>query len=221
MSKINLLPDSCMAAEAAGQRHRRYVVWGVLALAVAAVWWQAATLQGRRLSQLVELESRRLHEEQAQAQVLASMEKRHRQSEAALALESELSEPIQTTAMVAALSRVLPPAIALTRLSVEMTPIRAAAEPAVPKSGPRRSALAKPAEEKPIRIELEGIAMTEGDVARCVSALTGHRLFTNVKLAKSRQVLDDGPPRFGFLITVDVPVNRKYIVGKEATAHAS
>lgn len=223
MTRINLLPASYTTADAARVRHQRYVLWGVVLLAAAACWWQAATLQARRLSHLADQEEHRLQAARAQAAVLSGMDKRRREGQAVLAMQDDLQEPIHTTAIIAALSHALPPTVALTRLSVEMTPPRVPAVAAqAPASGAagRPQTTAKPPERQPIRIELDGMAKTEHELARCVSALSSHRLFTNVKLAKSRQEIDGHADRFGFTITADIPVNRTYIVKKEATANA-
>lgn len=223
MTRINLLPASYQAAQAARHRQRRYAAWGVLLLAAGIAWWQAATLQARQVAHLADQEEHRLQAERSQTLVLTDMDNRRRAGQAMLTLKADLEAPIHTTAIVAALSRALPAGVALTRLSVEMTPVReAAAAPSASSGVPRRTTTAlKEPERKPIRLEVEGLAKTEQDMTRCISALSEHRLFSNVKLAKSRQVPDGGTPRFGFTITADIPVNRTYIMKKEASAHAT
>lgn len=221
MNKINLLPDNYCAAQATTRRQRRYILWGVVLLAVGVAWWQAATHQAQRVLALADEFAGQVEVERDQSRALKQQEARQRALEAVLALRDDLEAPIQTTTVVAALSKALPRNVALTRLSVEMTPTPASAGSVAPLSGARRASPARPAAEKnPMRIELEGIAGNEADVARCVSALAEHQLFANVKLVKSREMPDGGLARFGFLITVDVPLNRRYM-GKETTANAT
>jgi hypothetical protein len=127
-----------------------------------------------------------------------------------------LSEPVSTPAVLALLSRLVPETVALTQIAVEMSSLP---EPGTIGEKPPATPV-KPAERRPIRIGLTGVARTDADVARCVTRLSEHALFANVKLARSRQVLDGGPPRVSFNIMLEIPVNRKFIVDEKEVAHA-
>src|SRR5690606_10011220 len=82
--------------------------------------------------------------------------------------------------------------------------------PAAPIARARSGAPQEP-QPRLVKLEIDGAARSDADVARCVSVLAGHGLFTNVKLAKSRQAGTPDSPRVAFQITLEVPVDRRFV----------
>ena len=106
--------------------------------------------------------------------------------------------------MLALLTHLLPESVAVTRLSMDLPPAdlndRSKSQAAQPGTAPPA-----PPEHVPSRIEMEGVALSDVELAKVVGTLASHKAFANVKLVRSRQVTTEGQTRYAFQITLDVP----------------
>src|SRR5207248_11283557 len=130
---------------------------------------------------------------------------------AAKALGEQVEGPLHPTIILALVCKLLPEQVALTKLSVEMVPVRETP----PGAKPEGSEVKTVQVEKPIHLELSGIAKSDGDVARCLNRLSEHPMFANVKLAKSQLALDGGPHRVAFQIVLEIPVQRRFVIANK------
>jgi hypothetical protein len=89
----------------------------------------------------------------------------------------------------------------LERLSLAAAPPDLLPQPARPVAS-----VAGQADPAAIRIELDGVALSDADVARLVNDLSHDKLFANIKLARSRYITVGGLPRFGFQVSLEVQV---------------
>jgi Tfp pilus assembly protein PilN len=217
MRTVNLLPLAVVEAQLRRRQLRRCLWMLGLAAAVGIVWWQAAAMQIRPLRAAAQTTTRQLDGQRQIEQELARRQTSHAGLRAAENLEAQLAEPVAPTAIIALLGQLIPERVALTKLTLEMCPLP---EASPPKGGAAPAASAKPTEPRPLLMELTGVARNDADVARCISRLSEHPLFNNVKLAKSRQALDGGPPRVVFTIALEVPVHRQFITASGVTGPA-
>lgn len=225
MSKVNLLPESYVRA-ADG---RRSVAWSLalsaVLLAAGAAWAIGAWTQLRIAEREADAATATLAAERSTHTELQRQQSGRAGAAADASLEAELADPLPPTAVVTLLARLVPERVALTRLAVTAPPLAAPAPARKAPAAPIARSKARQPEAPPARLlklEIDGAARSDADVARCVSVLADHGLFTNVKLAKSRQAGTADSPRVAFQITLEVPVDRTFIFPtKEGQADAS
>jgi hypothetical protein len=114
----------------------------------------------------------------------------------------QLESPVAPAGVLTLLTHLLPDSVALTRLSLDVP------EPDMTDRGAKAAAGgtgAAPA-ARLTHVVLEGLALSDVELTQVVSALAGQKAFTNVKLLRCRQVPLGEATRFGFEITLDVPL---------------
>ena len=200
MTRVNLLPDSYLAARRHAQRRRTWAAGAAAAAVVCVAWGTLAAFQIRGLSSDVAAAERELAAERERLAEFDATRKEHAKLAVLLDHAGRLELPVPATAVVARLVRHLPDALVLERLSLAAAPPDGltSARPTV-SAAPQQDAAA-------IRLELDGVALSDADVAKLVSDLSHDKLFANVKLARSRYISVGGLPRFGFQVSLEVRV---------------
>src|SRR5215208_1812637 len=179
---INLLPESYFAA-----RRNRRLGWVSAAAAVVvlaasgAAWWLSGAKLDSLSAEIAQVENK-LAIQETQQTAAARLEAEREALQGILAVRGKVEVPLPVSAALALPLNIVPPSIALTRASVE---VPGAAE--IDRSPPRADAPAA-APMQPLRLELEGLALSDLEVMRFVSTVSNHRLMRNVKLSKSRNV---------------------------------
>jgi len=222
MSKVNLLPESYRRRVAQRAAFRRSAVWGILLLVVGIGWFAASRVEARQVQRRLALEQQQLTLELQQGKVLDRFTALHRESQAHEDLLSDLEEPVPIVAILATLARAVPEEVVLNRLVVDAANDTRDGGNSGTSNAPaasRQPGTSKTSIARPMEIELGGLAHSDREVVRCLSRIAEQPLFANVKLTKSRHVQDSGSARVAFQITLDVPVNRKFVVAEKDGSH--
>src|SRR5437016_2566837 len=124
MIRINLLPESYIRTLAQKRLRIHLIMLGCAAAAIAVVWWQLAWRQVDRIDRRVAAAAQNLAFERASGAALARAEAQCKKLAAAKALGEQVEEPLHPTIVLALISKLLPEQVALTKLSLEMVPVR-------------------------------------------------------------------------------------------------
>jgi hypothetical protein len=209
---IDLLPDSFTRARR--QRRLRLIQGSAAAAAivVASAWAGLAYRQVSRLSAQVRTRQVQVADVRQRVQAQSVAEGESRRLRALLERRSALELPVPATAVVSLISQLLPESVTLTRVLMTAPPPVLDVTPVRPRAG-----VAAPKAPDPMRLELEGVAVSDQDVARLVGDLAAQELFSNAKLAKSRQMTVGGLPRYGFVVSLELSSNARYEVASAAS----
>jgi Tfp pilus assembly protein PilN len=199
MTRVNLLPDSYTAAKRRAKLRRACGAGAAAGLLVCAAWVALAVVQLRAVLAEISAAQQELTAERARIAEFDATRKEHAKLTALLNHAARLELPVPATAVLARLVRHLPDALVLERLSLASAP----PDGVVPLS--LSSVIAGPKQDSgTIRLEMDGLALSDADVARLVGDLSHDKLFANVKLARSRYITVGGVPRFGFQVSFEV-----------------
>jgi hypothetical protein len=207
VSRINLLPDSYVADARRRRATRSLIAGAVVVLIVCAMWGSFAYTQINALSRRMSAAQDRLAFEQDRARALEADRATGNQLRALLAHRAQLEAPIPAPGVLALLTQLLPESVAVTKLSMDLPPADLTDRGTPPG---RNDAVAPPPPPGPpasTRVEMEGIALSDVELAKVVGTLASHKAFTNVKLVRSRQVTMNALTRFAFQITLEVPAS--------------
>ena len=224
MDQINLIPDSFLRARRHRQQLHLYGAIVLIVLLAEGAWGVLTYAHGRRVgSDIKNVQQAIAAERQREVQLTSAMKEYHRLRECAAA-RTETETPLSATAIVALLSQLVPDTVALTHLSIEMTPMRGAsaeAERKKPdnKAQPAKTPASRSTPDLVARLDLRGLATSDLEVARLVSTLSHHRLFSNVTLGASRASTVQKQTRFAFQITLDIPSPKAPAADQKRTKH--
>lgn len=206
---INLLPESYFAA-----RRIRRLGWlsaaaGVVVLAAAgAAWWlSAAKLEA--LSAEIALVENKLAVQETQQAAAKRLEAERDALQGILGVRRKVDVPLPVSTALALPFNLVPPSIALTRASLELPRAAEAERTPAPRGGVADAPGAAAAQ--PMRLELEGLALSDLEVVRFVSTVSSHRLMRNVQLTKSRNVNVGGVNRVYFVVDLQIPLNGEFV----------
>lgn len=201
MNRINLLPDHFLARQRRGRLLVRVAIAAIFTVIAGGAWGAIARAQLARLSQQVTYSQSRLAQEQQRSGQIELRALEGRTLKAMLAHRGQLESPVASAGVLTLLTHLLPESVALTRLSLDVPAPDMTYRGAPPAKGPATP----PPSPQPTRVVLEGVALSDVELAQVVSALAGQKAFANVKLVRSRQVPLAGEARFGFEISLEVP----------------
>jgi len=206
MNRVNLLPDSYVAHERR-RRTTRALIAGLVAVVISCTaWGSVAYTQVRALSQRMVAAQERLAFEQDRSRALEADRASGHELRALLAHRAQLEAPVPAPGVLALLTQLLPESVAVTRLSMDLPPCDL-----TDRSGPQGRAeggqVPPASAPTPTRVEMEGIALSDVELAKVVGTLGSHKAFTNVKLVRSRQITMADLTRFAFEITLEVPAS--------------
>lgn len=220
---VNLLPAEYVRSIAKHRQMRILMLTGIACVCAALLWWRiAATKLNPVLNQTRDIK-KQIEVEKSTARSLEQSQAMYRKLGAIEAIRGEMNEPIEVAKVMELLSQLMPQETALTRLTLTLPklPDQKIAAKGAAKEAPK----AEPSAPAPILIEMQGIAKSNPEVAKCMGALANHPLFTNVKLSNSKQLMDSKITIVSFQITMEIPVNRKFVtqggeIHTEASANA-
>jgi hypothetical protein len=209
---IDLLPDSFTRARR--QRRLRLMQGSAAAVAivVATTWAGLAYRQLSSLSAQVRFRQAQVADGRHRIQAHTVAEGESKRLQALLARRAALELPVPATAVVSLIGHLLPESVTLTRVLMTTPPPVLEVTPPRPRTG--MAAVKTP---EPLRLELEGVALSDQDVARLVGDLAAQGLFSNAKLAKSRQMTVGGLPRYGFVVSLELSPAARYEVASVAS----
>jgi hypothetical protein len=130
-------------------------------------------------------------------------------------IQRELSPPLKTTQAMATIAQLMPLRVALRSLTLVGKRPTPAVAPKESNKKPAAKGRASKKPEKvvpvdPMKIELIGLAPSDGDIAELVGQLSNHPLFTGVKLVFSREATVGDLIAREFRIELEVPLDREY-----------
>ena len=199
MTRVNLLPDSYIASRRRAQSRRTWAAGAAAGVLVCLAWGTLAAIQVRGVSSDIAAAERELAAERERLAEFDATRKEHAKLAVLLDAAGRIELPVPATAVVARLVPHLPDTLVLERLSLAAAPPDAFLQSARPQG----TAAFQP-DGAAIRLELDGVALSDADVAKLVSDLSHDKLFANVKLARSRYISVGGLPRFGFQVSLEV-----------------
>lgn len=203
MNRINLLPDEYLARQRRARLMLRVVIAAVFTVIGGAAWGGVAWAQLGQLADRVAVSQSRLAQEQQRTHDIDRRAAERRTLQAMLAHRGQLESPVASAGVLTLLTHLLPESVALTKLTLDVPAPDMTFRGATPAKG--AAAAAAPPAPQPTRVLLEGLALSDVELAQVVSALAGQKAFTNVKLLRSRQVPVGGAVRYGFEISLDIP----------------
>ncbi|HEV2294627.1 MAG TPA: PilN domain-containing protein [Tepidisphaeraceae bacterium] len=203
MNRINLLPDHYMARQHRQRLFVRLAIAAGFTVLAGVAWGAVARVQLGRVSEQIALAQSRLAQEQQRGREIELRAAEGRTLKEMLVHRGQLESPVASAGVLALLTHLLPESIALTRLSLEVPAPDMTFRGTTP--GRLAATLAAPPQPQPTRVVLEGLALSDVELAQVVSTLAGQTAFRNVKLVRSRQVPLAGEARFGFEISLEIP----------------
>jgi len=193
------------------------VAAAIVSVLAGAVWYKLAATQLARISQQISLVEQAVNTERQKAGQLSHEATEYGRMHDLMAVRSETETPCSPTAVLSLLCKLLPDSVALTKFSVEAVPTQGAAS-YTPGAKPGDS---KGAKTTLVRVDLQGIATSDLEVARAVSILARHRLFSKVTLTRSSPLKVADENRFAFQIKIDIAGDRRLAVeDTKGVAHA-
>ncbi|MBL8746560.1 MAG: PilN domain-containing protein [Phycisphaerae bacterium] len=214
---IDLMPRNCREVLNRRMMVRRWtLVYALTATAIFGTYW-FLSLANHVAGQDRDALAIKVKINWSRNEVVNQLLKEINEIEEAVTRYNRLAWPVRASEAIDAISAATPPAVSLIELSItpkEEKP--AAGTPRPDGSNKKRGASAPPsggaAETSKVlmRIEMEGLAPDDSAVARFVSALDAHPLFSRVALEFTRaKGLAKGEVR-NFRITADIDLSLRY-----------
>jgi Tfp pilus assembly protein PilN len=211
MNQINFLPADFVEEQVRHHRIYREAVWVAVTLLAIGGW--CVSSRGS-LDSLGSYASALQQEAAAVREQVSEMTKLQLQQKTLLhqvRIQRELLQPLNTTAVLATISELMSPSMALTSLELTGTrPVPAPRPPNDPRTGEPLKVAPKPKPPQMLRLELVCLAPSDVDVANFVGRLSDHAMFTNVKMLYSRATVVSDLQAREFRIEMDVPLARDY-----------
>ena len=221
MSQVNFLADTFIREQTRKARASSEVA--LIAVVVLAIvgwgvmsWQEMKDLKGQ--VRIRQDESAALHEQAAQFTRLSGQ---CRDLQRQAALQQELALPVNVTGVIATIGSLAPDSLTLANMSITSSPPRPTKtvkgkELSSKAQSKLKASRAASARNRKMRIELSGICPTDRDITDFVGDLTGHQLFSSVKLLHSKSDNIRGAAARQFRIEITVPLDRLYVPTDEA-----
>jgi Tfp pilus assembly protein PilN len=225
VNDINFLPDRFLR-----EQKRKSRVWreAGLVAAVAFVlvaWYGVMHGQVAGAERLLQARQDELAAANQQTTEMVRLQQEYTRLSHQSQIQERLCLPVAYTQVIAALSKLMPASLTMTRLA--MTSESPGPTVAPRKSGTASAKSTAPPAPQPARsmmLEVTGFSPTDMDVANFVGRLSDYPLFANVKMRYSRTHRVDEAPARQFRIELEVPLDRRYTAGPkppEELAHAN
>lgn len=203
MNNINFLPESFLKERRKQHRVMRETMLIAVVGLLIIVWYLGTQTRVVALENLVSARQQEVQSIASQQTEMVKLDKQRSVLMHQLQLERELSQPINHTAVVATLARIMPASMALTDMAIQ-TP----APIPTGKSGKSNMYSSIPV----MHVSMVGLAAKDMDIADFMSKLTEHPLFTNVKMVFSRslELTDEYVMAREFRVEMDIRLDRIY-----------
>lgn len=210
MNDVNFLPQSFRERR---KKSRRTLRQGGLIAVVAGVlcaWGVMLHTDGKRQDRLAEELETAMLNERAKIEAMVAMDAEYATLSRQAELNRALDQPVTYTRVLESLGELMPTEVSLVELT--LVSVRPEPEPAqsAGKSKPARTAKSEDRPSDLIEVELEALAPSDLSVARLVSSLDDHALFSKVKMRSSRSVEQDNLILRRFRLTAVVDLDREF-----------
>ena len=202
MTRVNLLPESFAARRRQSSRRVRAAVVAAFVVTASAALAAGAVVHLEGLSARIATAEAALAQAQSRRSDSDSRLKPVAAAAALLDQAAQLELPVPAAAVVALLTQNLPESLVLERMAMQ------APAPPVGSTAPADAASAgrHTAAREPVRVTIEGVAVSDVDAANLASGLSKQAVFADVKLVRSRQLTYGNLSRYGFEISFAVRV---------------
>jgi len=219
MNQVNFLPASFVRRRAQRVRVMRQVLLVAVVAAGLLVWGLA--LRGQ-------IASKTQHANSLEEQVIAArnmktemnrLRDEQKQLQHQVKVQRQLSQPVTHTQIIATLSGLIPPQVAVTELlmtTARPTPRQATPEDAVKsRKRQRQDAAQHRNEENQIAIELQALSPDGESVANLVETFSKHPLFTDVQMRHTRSIRVRQVMAREFRLELKVDLDRRFLDPEE------
>ncbi len=213
MKQMNLLPKHIHEARRRRKLIRGGATAGIVCLILGVTWAGIAFVQTRQLDRRWQSLQTQVQQVRQQRNELAALKKRNRQIRDELARYERLRLPLPPSSVVCLISQTLPPSLALDRITLKTEP-PALTTSTASKSRKRKTSASSPAPRPPLELKLSGAATSDIAVAGFVRLLSEQPVFEAVKLVSSRQIESDGRSLQQFVITAQIPMERRFLIAQ-------
>ena len=199
MKRVNLLPQHLLEAQA--QRRQRAIYRLVLCgiLVTTTVWTGVAAVHVHYLNRRITAAKLDLAPVREQAKHIDQTQQEHQQLIHRYSTIKALRDPLSPAAIIALLTQLMPDGVVVDRLDIEAPSLVWASDINQPQTANPYSH-----DNALIRIVIEGTASTDLAVPMLIGQLTKQKLFQNVRLGKSQEVIINDTRRQGFHIMAEI-----------------
>jgi hypothetical protein len=201
------MPESCRLVFSRRRRVRRWAVTYVMSITLLST-----TIVGLILNNGAKEKERDALSDQVEIHWLRNEEARGlleqiRDLESSIARFNRLAWPVRVSDVIGVLEPVIPDSATLTSLT--FVP-REEKQPRVARGAKKGAKAGEPEVRTLLAIQIEGVARGDLDVARLVSALEDHALFSSVSLDFARSTDVDGVNARAFRLSCEIDLDKRY-----------
>ena len=212
MNEINFLPHDFVQQE--GRRRgagRQYALLGLLGLFIL-IWYFTARADLPALEaavQAIEVEKANFNVQKMQC---VKLQTRLGALQERLRIQSELSQPLAYSAILATISELMPDSIALTHIAMPSLcpPIRMPGDDKAKKNDAKGSEEDSYKPWEHLKVAIDGVAPSELDIANFIGAIEAHPLFEEIKIQDDRSTRIDSYKARVFRIGLRIRLDRDY-----------
>ncbi len=226
--EVNFVPKWYVESQREKQLIRRLLVLGGLLMA-GLIWWVVDTWQTQSgLSQYQSGLTEMLSATEERITEVQKLRSHRVELTRKLRVHRELYQPVTFSQIAGTIAYHTPESVSLTTMDVTTYRVEVAVkeEKAKPGTKSRRRGRSGKKQNKQkhyrstIKVMLEGIAPSDVDVANYIAALSGCRLFQKVKIDFSRYGRFENLETRRFRVTMEIPLDKAYVMPMEEVADA-
>lgn len=213
MNEINFLPQSFLEAQNRRQRLFREItiLVGMVLIGLALFAGQSGRVMSIRNQ--VERKSEELAAAQLRSTEVAKLKAQQQQLKLQLAVHDGLAMPLNMSSILATISHVLPPRMALTEITCSSDAPKLDLSDLKPSATKKKAAKKKTivkAPERVMQIQVMGLSPSDVDVANLVGALSANPIFQNVKMRYAKSAAIDKVMAREFRLEMEVSLDCIY-----------
>ncbi len=214
MNEINFLPQSFLEAQNRRQRLFREVVilCGMVLIGLALFAGQSGRVMSIRSQ--VERKSEELAAAELRSTEVSKLKAQQQQLKLQLAVHDGLAMPLNMSSILASISQVLPPRMALTEITcssdapkLDLSDLKKSATSK--KKSSKKQKIVK-VQERVMQIQVMGLSPSDVDVANLVGALSANPIFQNVKMRYAKSAAIDKVMAREFRLEMEVSLDCIY-----------
>lgn len=214
MNEINFLPQTYVKVQSRQRRVYREAVLVAITMVSIGGWYMSSRGSLGDVEAYAATVDNEAAVLQKQLTEMVRLGGERRTLAAKVELKRELEAPLETSAIIATIGRLMPSTIAMRSITLEGNkPNAASATSRVTATTPQGAAAPKAAPTEKLSVTLTGLAPTDSAVTEFVGQLSTHGLFEGIKLLYSRSVTVNDILAREFRIEMTIPFDRDYQSG--------
>lgn len=217
MNDINFLPQTFVKVQSRQRRIYREAVLVALTMVSIGGWYMSSRgsfAEVESYAATLDNEASVLRE---QVNEMVRLDGERQLLTTKVRLKRELEAPLETSAIVSTLGRLMPSAVALRSVSIEGDRPKPYVAPVARAAGtaPTSTKPAEPPAPEMVKLIVVGLAPADSMVTEFVGALSSHGLFEQVKLLYSRPVTVDDVIAREFRLEMNIPFDRDFVPAEQ------